>query len=53
MPVAYFWPKFLVKLIFIFLLFLGMVMYANECETKENQKLTEIKIINCNIYSNM
>ena len=25
-----------------------MVMYANEFKTKENQKLTEIKI-NCNI----
>ena len=27
----------------IFPLFLGMVMYANEFKTKENQKLTEIK----------
>ena len=28
---------------FYFLLFLGMVMYANEFKTKEKQKLTEIK----------
>ena len=28
---------------FIFPLFLGMVMYANEFKAKENQKLTEIK----------
>ena len=27
--------KFLSQVIFIFLLFLGMVMYANEVETKE------------------
>ena len=26
-----------------------MVMYANEFKTKEEQKLTEIKKINCNI----
>ena len=35
--------KFLFQLIFIFPLFLGMVMYANEFKTKEKQKLTEIK----------
>ena len=28
-----------------------MVMYANEFKTKENQKLTEIKKINCNIFT--
>ena len=28
---------------FIFPLFLGMVLYANEFETKEKQKLPEIK----------
>ena len=28
---------------FVFRLFLGMVMYANEIETKEKQKLPEIK----------
>ena len=28
---------------FVFLLFLGMVMYANEVETKEKEKLPEIK----------
>ena len=31
------------RLIFSFLLFLGMVMYANEFKTKERQKLTETK----------
>ena len=33
----------LFQLIFIFPVFLGMVMYANELTTKEKQKLTEIK----------
>ena len=31
------------QVIFVFLLFWGMVMYANEVETKEKQKLPEIK----------
>ena len=31
------------EIILVFLLFLGMVMYANEVETKEKQKLPEIK----------
>ena len=35
--------NFLFQLIFIFPLFLGMVMYAKQFKTKENQKLTEIK----------
>ena len=35
--------NFLSQVIFVFLLFLGMVMYANEVETKEKQKLPEIK----------
>ena len=35
--------NFLSQVIFGFLLFLGMVMYANKVETKENQKLPEIK----------
>ena len=35
--------NFLIQLIFIFPLFWGMVMYANEFKTKEKQKLTEIK----------
>ena len=35
--------NFLFQLIFIFPLFLGMVIYANEFKTKEKQKLTEIK----------
>ena len=48
------WQKLVVinffQFIFIFPLFLGMVMYANEFKTKEKQKLTEIKKINCNMY---
>ena len=35
--------NFLSQLIFIFLLFWGMVMYADEFQTKEKQKLTNIK----------
>ena len=35
--------NFLSEVIFIFPLFLGMVIYANEFETKEKQKLPEIK----------
>ena len=35
--------NFLSQVIFGFLLFWGMVMYANKVETKENQKLPEIK----------
>ena len=35
--------NFLFQLIFVFPLFLGMVMYANEFETKEKQKLIGIK----------
>ena len=35
--------NFLFQLIFVFPLFLGMVMHANEFETMEKQKLTEIK----------
>ena len=35
--------NFLSQLVFIFVLFWGMVMYANEFETKEKQKLTKIK----------
>ena len=35
--------NFLSQLIFIFVLFWGMVMYANEFEIKEKQKLTKIK----------
>ena len=35
--------NFLFQLIFEFPLFWGMVMYANEFETKEKQKFTEIK----------
>ena len=36
--------SFLSQVIFIFPLSLGMVMYANEFETKEKQKLSEIKM---------
>ena len=35
--------NFLLQLIFIFSLFWGMVMYANEFKTKEKQELTEMK----------
>ena len=35
--------NFLFSVIFIFPLFLGMVMYANEFKRKEKQKLSEIK----------
>ena len=35
--------NFLSQLIFISRLFLDKVMYANEFETKEKQKLTKIK----------
>ena len=35
--------NFLSQLIFIFPLFLDIVMYLNEFETKEKQKLTKIK----------
>jgi len=35
--------NFLYQVIFVFLLFLGKVMYANEVETKEEEKLPEIK----------
>ena len=35
--------NFLSQIIFVFLLFLGMVMFANEVETKEKEKLPEIK----------
>ena len=35
--------NFLFQLIFVFPLFLGMVMYAYEFETKEKQKLIGIK----------
>ena len=35
--------NFLFQVIFLFLLFLGMVIYANEVETKGKEKLPEIK----------
>ena len=35
--------NFLFQVIFLFLLFLGMVIYANEVETTEKEKLPEIK----------
>ena len=41
--VAYVVVNFLFQLIFVFPLFWGMVMYANEFKTKKKQKLTEIK----------
>ena len=41
--------NFLSQVIFHFLSFLGMVMYAYEAETKEKEKLTDVKK-NFNIY---
>ena len=41
--------NFLSQVIFVFLLFLSMVMYANEVETKEKEKLIDVKK-NFNIY---
>ena len=41
--VIYVVVNFLFQLIFIFPLFWGMVMYANEFKRKEKQKLSEIK----------
>ena len=35
--------NFLSQVIFIFLLFLGMLIYANGVSTKEKEKLPEIK----------
>ena len=35
--------NFLCQVIFVFLLFLVIIMYANEVETKEKEKLPEIK----------
>ena len=35
--------NFLSQVIFVFLLFLVMVIYANEVETKEKYKLPEVK----------
>ena len=40
MFIVYVVVNFLFQLIFIFPLFWGMVMYANEFKTKEKQKLT-------------
>ena len=34
---------FLTQLIFIFVLFLGMLLYVNELQTKEKQKFSGIK----------
>ena len=42
--------NFLSQVIFVFLLFLGMLMYANEVDTKEKEKLLKIKI-NYNLYN--
>ena len=41
--------NFLSQVIFVFILFLVMVRYANEDETKEKEKLPEIKKNNYNI----
>ena len=37
--------NFLSKVIFVFLLFWGMVMYADDIETNGKQKLPEIKML--------
>ena len=37
---AYVVVNFLSQVIFVFLLFLGMLMYANEVKTKEKIKIT-------------
>ena len=46
-PISYFIiyvvVNFLFQVIFLFLLFLSMVIYANEVETKEKEKLPQIK----------
>ena len=39
-PNVYVVVNFLSQVIFVFLLFLGMVMYANKVKTKEKQKIT-------------
>ena len=41
--VSFFVPFSLSQVIFVFLLSLGMVMYANEVETKEEEKIPVIK----------
>ena len=38
---VYFVVNFLSQVIFVFLLFLGMVLYGNEVETKEKEKFPE------------
>ena len=40
---AYVVVNFLSQVIFVFLLFWGMAMYADEVETKEKETLPEIK----------
>ena len=40
---AYVVVNFLSQVIFVLLLFWGMVMYADEVETKDKEKLPEIK----------
>ena len=42
--------NFLSQVIFVSLLFLGMLMYANEVETKEKEKLPETKNLLQHIY---
>ena len=43
-PSAHIVVNFLFQVIFVFLLFLGLVMYANEVEPKENIKITLKKL---------
>ena len=49
LPGMYVVVNYLSQVIFVFRSFLGMVMYANEVETKRNKR--ERKKINYNIYT--
>ena len=49
LPGMYIVVNYLSQVIFVFRSFLGMVMYANEVETKRNKR--ERKKINYNIYT--
>ena len=49
LPGMYVVVNYLSQVIFVFHSFLGMVMYANEVETKRNKR--ERKKINYNIYT--
>ena len=44
--------KFLSQVVFVFVLFLGMLKYANEVETKKKIKITWDKKMKYNMYIN-